>query len=392
MSHSSSEPKRARRSAGRANEGPHHELRQRPAAWTPRSATSDSVCRPLRWMPGLAPPPLLYPILESAVAHHSGRSLDEHRRFLGQLMSPATATAASNPDLAWFPTAATAEELAEPTSGNRMIAEPYTKRMNAIIGVDQAAAFILCSVEAAAAAGIDRDRWVFPLAVADLNDVFYPVERPDLHRSPAIETAGRALFEYARCGIDDISAFDFYSCLPVAVEIAATAIDLALDDARGLTVTGGHAYFGGPGNNYTTHSIATMTQRLRDDPGAIGLTTGLGWYVTKHSLGLWSTTPPEHGFGKPDLSIDQSAIDATAMTQAEPSTAGPATVDGWTVIHDRDAGPSTVVAYATTPDRRRVVVRRDDPSLATELSGTRLVGRTVTVVPREAGAAGFELG
>lgn len=340
---------------------------------------------------GLAPPPFLYPILESAVAHQAGRSLDEQRRFLGRFMAPATEVAASHPDLAWFPEPATAKELSEPSPANRMIAEPYTKRMNAIIEVDQAAAFLLCSVEAAEAAGILRDRWVFPLAVADLNDVFYPLERPELHRSPAIETAGRELFDAAGCGLDDISRFDFYSCFPVAVEISATALGLGLDDPRPLTATGGHAYFGGPGNNYTTHSIATMARQLRNDPGAIGLTTGLGWYLTKHSLGLWSTTPPERGFATPDLSADQAAIDATALPQAEPRTTGPATVDGWTIIHDRDAGPASVVAYVSTADRERVVVRRDDPSLAAELSGGQVVGRTVTVVPGGNGPAGFEL-
>ncbi|MGY6500477.1 MAG: acetyl-CoA acetyltransferase [Acidimicrobiales bacterium] len=341
---------------------------------------------------GLAPPPFLYPILESAVAHHAGRSLEEQRRFLGRFMAPATEVAASHPELAWFPKPATPEELSEPTPDNRMIAEPYTKRMNAIIEVDQAAAYLLCSVEAAEAAGIPRDRWVFPLGVTDLNDVFHPLERPELHRSPAIETAGRALFEAVGCGLDDISRFDFYSCFPVAVEVSATALGLDLADPRPFTVTGGHAYFGGPGNNYTSHSIATMAHQLREDPGAIGLTTGLGWYLTKHSIGLWSTTPPERGFAKPDLSEAQANIDATALAQAEPSSTGPATVDGWTVIHDRDAGPATVAAYATTADRRRVVVRRDDPSLAAELSGGQLVGTTVTVVPGGEGPAGFELG
>src|SRR5690606_20258968 len=103
---------------------------------------------------GLAPPPFLYPILGSAVAHRAGRSLAEQRQFLGHFMAPATEVAASHPELAWFPTPATAQELSEPTPANRMIAEPYTKRMNAIIEVDQAAAFLLCSVEAAEAAGI----------------------------------------------------------------------------------------------------------------------------------------------------------------------------------------------------------------------------------------------
>lgn len=340
---------------------------------------------------GLAAPPFLYPILESAVAHHAGRSLDQQRRFLGELMSPATAVAATHPDLAWFPSAARAPELSEPTAANRMVAEPYTKRMNAIIEVDQAAALLLCSVEAAEAAGIPRERWVFPLGVADLHDVFFPVERPELHRSPAIETAGRALFDAVGCGPDDVSRFDFYSCFPVAVEISATALGLDLADERPFTVTGGHAYFGGPGNNYTTHSIATMAGLLREDPGAVGLTTGLGWYVTKHSIGLWSTTPPSRGFTRPDLSAQQRRIDATAVPQLPAGAGGLATVDGWTVIHDRDAGPASVVAYATTADGQRAVVRRDDPALAAELSGSQLVGRTLAIVGESDGPASFEL-
>jgi acetyl-CoA C-acetyltransferase len=340
---------------------------------------------------GLAPPPFLYPILESAVAHRAGRDLDAQRRFLGGFMARATEVAATHPDQAWFPKAAGPDELSAPTPDNRMIAEPYTKRMNAIIEVDQAAALLLCSVEAAEAAGIPRDRWVFPLGVADLNDVFYPLERPELHRSPAVETAGRALFDAVGCGLDDVSRFDFYSCFPVAVEISASALGLDLADRRPFTVTGGHAYFGGPGNNYTTHSIATMAGELREDAGAIGLTTGLGWYVTKHSIGLWSTTPPSAGFVKPDLREAQAAIDATALAQAPSGAAGPATVDGWTIIHDRDAGPTTVVAYATTVERQRVAVRRDDPALAAELSGGRLIGATIDVVPRADASASFEL-
>ncbi|QYG94473.1 acetyl-CoA acetyltransferase [Iamia sp. SCSIO 61187] len=342
---------------------------------------------------GLAPPPFLYPILESAVAHAAGRTLDEQRRFLGAFMALATSVAASRPDLAWFPRVRSAAELSEPTPDNRMIAEPYTKLMNAIIEVDQAAALVLCSVEAAEAAGVPRDRWVFPLGVADLNDVFHPVQRPELHRSPAIEAAGRRLFDDVGVGLDDISRFDFYSCFPVAVEMSATALGLDLADERPFTVTGGHAYFGGPGNDYTTHSIATMAAELRADPGAVGLTSGLGWYVTKHSLGLWSTEPRGSGFVRPDLSEEQASIDATARPLAPIDATCEATVDGWTVIHDRDMGPAAVVAYATTDEGARAVVRRDDPGLAAELSGGQLVRSRIVVEPPSEGEgpAGFTI-
>ena len=93
----------------------------------------------------------------------------------------------------------------------------------------------------------------------------------------------------------------------------------------------------------------------------------------------------------PDLSGAQTAIDATALAPAPAGSAGSARVDGWTILHDRDTGPAAVVAYATTPDRQRVVVRRDDPSLAAELSGGQLVGRTIAVIAVPEGPPSFAL-
>ena len=60
---------------------------------------------------------------------------------------------------------------------------------------------------------------------------------------------------------------------------------------RPLTVTGGLTFGGGPGNNYGTHAVASMVGVLRADPGSLGLVTGLGWYLTKHSLGIYGTEP-----------------------------------------------------------------------------------------------------
>src|SRR3546814_13298701 len=138
---------------------------------------------------GLAPPPFLYPILESAVAHHAGRTLDEQRRFLGRFMAPATEVAAAHPDLAWFPEPATPDELSESTPGNRMIAEPYTKRLDATTQVDPAAAFPLCSAAVAESAGIPRAPWAFPLRGSDPNDAFHPSECHRLTQPPAPQPA-----------------------------------------------------------------------------------------------------------------------------------------------------------------------------------------------------------
>src|SRR3546814_9512595 len=64
---------------------------------------------------------------------------------------------------------------------------------------------------------------------------------------------------------------DLYSCFPSAVEIGCKEIGISEDDPRGLTVTGGLPYFGGPGNSYVVHSISEMIRRVRSEPGVLVL-------------------------------------------------------------------------------------------------------------------------
>ena len=341
---------------------------------------------------GVVAPAHLYPLFESALAARAGRTLDEQRQWLGRFMAPCTELAARRADLAWFPTPRSPAELSEPGPDNRLVAEPYTKRLNSIIAVDQAAALVLLSAGAAAAAGVPTDRWVFPWVSADCNDVFHPAARPDLSRSPGIEAAGRAALSSAGIGIDDVAWLDLYSCFPSAIEMAAEALGVAFDDGRGFTVTGGMPYFGGPGNNYTSHAIAAMGQRCREDPAGVGLTTGLGWYVTKHAVGLWSATPPPRGWRRPDTATEQARIDATALPVATgENTVGEGTVAAFTVVHDRDAGPAWVPAVVDSADGRRTIARLDDPSFAASVTGGTLVGARVAVEPSPDGVPGFRV-
>ena len=126
------------------------------------------------------------------------------------------------------------------------------------------------------------------------------------HR-PSGSPGGRAL-ELAGVGVDDIDLVDVYSCFPSAVQVAAAELGLPLDDPdRPLTVTGGLTFAGGPWNNYVTHSIATMAERLAANPGQRGLITANGGFLTKHSFGVYGSEPPEHEFRWEDV---QAAVDA----------------------------------------------------------------------------------
>lgn len=331
---------------------------------------------------GIMMPVQMYPIFESALAARAGRSMVEQREWLGRLMAPFTQVAASHPDLAWFPVARTPEELSTVTAENRYICEPYPKLLNSIIAVEQSASIIVCAAEVAEVAGVPRDRWVFPWSAASAHDVFFPAERPNLHRSEGIAAAGRLALEAAQIGIDDVAMFDLYSCFPSAVQMGAEALGIALDDSRGLTVTGGLPYFGGPGNNYVSHSIAVMVDRCREDPKGIGLLTGLGWYTTKHSIGIYSSALPRQRFARADAAAEQARIDAMAVAVAgndDLDGEAVATVEAMTVVHDRDAGPVSAPAFLNLDDGRRVVAALADSTQATALSEAGLVGQKVKV-------------
>jgi acetyl-CoA C-acetyltransferase len=324
--------------------------------------------------PGLSPeemacqlvtPAQIYPILENAYRNSLGRSLEQHQEALGSLMESFNIVARDNP-YAWFPEARSASEIAKPSLENRMIALPYTKYMNAVIKVDQGAALVLCSAEKARSLGISSDRWVFPVSGADCSDVWYFSRRPDLHRSPAIAAAGKAVLESSGLSIHDIALVDLYSCFPVAVEIAATELGLPLDGSISLTLTGGLPYFGGPGNNYSTHAIAHMLHRLRASPNrTLGLVTALGWFVTKHSVGLYSTEPPTGGYRYCDMSAEQARIDAGELGWLGDNGARVRVV-GYTVLYDRASNPERAPAVVETIDGPRLRAIAEVPLEAIE--------------------------
>jgi acetyl-CoA C-acetyltransferase len=309
---------------------------------------------------GLDRPLRVFPLFENALRAAAGETIEEHQRTVSELWARFSSVAATNP-FAWSPRARTAQEVRSTGPSNRMVSFPYPKLMNANDRVDQGAGFILCSVGAARDAGVPRDRWVFPVAGADAHDHWLLSHRQDLRSSPAIRIAGNRLLSVAGAGIDDIAHVDLYSCFPCAVQIAARELGLPLDDpGRPLTVTGGLGFAGGPGNNYVSHSIASMAQRLRADPGALGLVTGLGWYSTKHAIGLWSTAPPAAGFRHV---CPQDAVDSLPRRTPAPEYEGDATIETYTVVHDRDGAPQLAILAVLTGDQHRAwgnISERDD--------------------------------
>ncbi len=325
---------------------------------------------------GVLQPISIYPLFENALRADAGRGLEEHRAALGSLWSSFSRVAATNP-YAWITEPHDGEEITIPSTTNRMIAEPYTKLMVANLPVDQGAALIICSMAAAVSAGVSRDAMIFPIAHAQGDDPHFISDRPDLGRSPAIELVGSTVFDLAESSIDEVAHVDLYSCFPVAVELGANALRLPLDDpSRPLTVTGGLTFGGGPGNNYVTHSIATMVERLRANPGDLGLVTGLSYFATCHAAGLYSSEPPRRPFAARDV---QGQLDALPTQAVEATLDGPITVETFTIAHDRDAGPNLATLAVRDARGVRSWGTISDPGRLTELTGTDLRGRTGTL-------------
>lgn len=331
---------------------------------------------------GASEPIIVYPLFETALRHAAGHTVAEHQHHVSELWAGLNTVAVDNPH-AWSRVPRTAEELRTVGPGNRMVVAPYPKLLCSNIEVDQAAALLLCSYEAAAASGVADDRMVFLLAGADAHDHYWFSERHHLAEAPAVGLAARAALDVAGVDVDDVARFDLYSCFPSAVQLTMGALGLVGPgggDERPLSVTGGLGFAGGPANNYAAHSIARMVEACRDDAGSIGLVHALGWFATKHSLGLYSTRPPEHRrFALADRAATQAAVDALPRRATAGAYEGSATIEATAVHFGRDGTPDTGVVALLEPAGARVLATTTDFDLLSEMADETCEGRTATV-------------
>lgn len=324
----------------------------------------------------------VYPLFENAIRGAKGRDVASHLKAMGKLFSPFSKVASENP-YSWFPTYRSAEEIATPSEKNRFVGFPYTKYLNAVIEVDQAAALIMTSVAKARELGIPESKWIYLHGCADATEIWNVSERVNYHTSPAIRMIGKKAFAMAGLDVGDLSYIDLYSCFPSAVELACREFGIAEDDPRGLTVTGGLPYFGGAGNNYVMHSVATMLDKLRAKPGAFGLCTGNGWYVTKHSAGIYSTKPTEGRWQREDPKSYQKEIDAEPHPEVVEKPEGAAKIETYTVVMDRKGKRFGIVVGRLENGKRFLANTPDDETTLDWMMREEMLGRTGTVTTTE---------
>jgi acetyl-CoA C-acetyltransferase len=240
----------------------------------------------------------------------------------------------------------------------------------------------MTSVEKAREWGIPQDRWVFLHGCADGTDTWFVSERDRLDASPAIHGCARLALDMAGRRLSDVTAFDLYSCFPSAVEVAMKEIGLAEDDPRPVSVTGGLPFFGGPGNNYVTHSIAEMMKVVRRQPGTFGMVTANGNYLTKHSAGLYSTEPTHGPWHRQDPKILQAKLDARPRQGVNAAPHGTGRIETYCVAYGKAAPEKGYIFGRLDGSGDRFVAMTDsDPALLADMLAREQLGRPVKVGP-----------
>ena len=330
---------------------------------------------------GARTPIHLYALFENARRARLGLDRAAYAQAMGDLFAPFTAVAAGNPH-AMAPERLTSAEISEITPRNRMVADPFPRRVIARDQANQGAAVLLTSLGQARALGVPENRMIYLYGGADVAERT-PIARQDLSRSPATVLACRAALAAADTPLEQIDRFDLYSCFPIAVFNVLDGLGLSPDDPRPLTQTGGLPFFGGAGNNYSMHAIASMVRALRQAPGEIGLVGANGGFLSKYSVGVYGAAPRAWApFTSSALQAEIDAWPAPRLVEA-----GQGEIETYTI--DYGGKTPTVTIVGRTGDGARFVAMSDpaDPGLAGRMAVEEPLGGAVTARLNDNGRA-----
>lgn len=329
---------------------------------------------------GLTGAPVQYGLLDNARRSRLGLGVREYRHQMAELFAPMSKVAAKNP-FSSSPVERSVEEVETVTDENRMICDPYPRLLVARDTVNQGAAAVLMSVEAARRLGVPEEKWVYLHGHSDLIEQAL-LERVDLGASPAAVHAAHEALRVAGVGVEDIATFDLYSCFPFPVFLICETLGLAADDPRGLTLTGGLPYFGGPGNSYSLHAIAETVTQMRDKPGAFGFVGANGGIMSKYSVGIYSTEPTDWRTSRSaELTAQVADLPTVSVTKAPD---GVGTVETYSVRYDWPVRTGIIVGRLDS-DGSRFMATTEDADLVSLMSDGDPLGAQITVTPTENG-------
>ncbi|NOX34915.1 MAG: hypothetical protein GXP56_14505 [Deltaproteobacteria bacterium] len=335
---------------------------------------------PLEKTHGVKHPMQGFPLFETALWAASGLDLQSYLIKTGKMWSKFSRTASTHP-FAWTKTTRTPEEIITPGPANRPIAFPYTKYMNSFVTVDQGAAVILMSEETAKKYLQKERQTVYFLGGGYAEDrQRFMIEKSDFTLSPPLKAAVEKALARSCMVQENLDCFDLYSCFPCAVSIAKKMIGIFDDDPRPLTLTGGLGFFGGPGNNYSLHSVATLAEKISTGKKSNGLVTALGWFMHKHAAGIYSSFPSKGKFKNHDIEDQKNCLAGQAPVKIKNQVTGSGTIETYTVMYSINHEPSYAVLYGKTRDNFRFVARtKNHPDIFKQLTSKNMVGQEVSV-------------
>jgi acetyl-CoA C-acetyltransferase len=329
---------------------------------------------------GLTGAAVQYGLLDNARRGRLGLGVAEYRSEMAELFAPFSKVAAKNP-FSSSPIERSVDEITTVTDDNRMICDPYPRLLVARDQVNQGAAAIMMSVEAARRLGVPEERWVYLHGHADIVEQDL-LDRVDLGASPAAVMAAQEALRVAGIGVDDVATFDLYSCFPFPVFVICDALGISGDDQRGLTLTGGLPYFGGPGNSYSLHAIAETVAEMRDKPGRFGFVGANGGTMSKYSVGIYSTTPVEWRTNRSNEINDQIAALPRVSITEQPDGLG--TIETYSVRYDWPVRTGIIVGRLDV-DGSRFMATTEDEDLVALMSDGDPLGAAIAVRPTEKG-------
>jgi acetyl-CoA C-acetyltransferase len=165
----------------------------------------------------------------------------------------------------------------------------------------------------------------------------------------------RRTLELNRMNSADFDYVELYSCFPCVPKMARRVLGWPIE--KPATVFGGLTFGGGPIGNYMSHAVVSMVLKLRV-AGHYGLLFANGGFAThNHTIVIGrepiaaAAFPGEFHF-QAEADADRGAVPAILETYE-----GPAMIETYTVLYERDRSPKWGVIVARTPDGARTLAK-----------------------------------
>ena len=316
----------------------------------------------------------IYPLMEHRKRTVRGMQRPDYLNYLGEVLTPLANAARVNP-YTMFENVPESDEIAVVSGRNRVVGDPHLKSMVAKDGVNQSAAVLVMSFELASELGL-ADKAVFLRGFAEAAE--QPLlERPDLSTSPALRWTYDNAVASSGLSVSDIEAFDLYSCFPIAVIEAMEALGIDIDDPRPTSLTGGLPFFGGPGNNYSMHGIASAVSSIQSGQYSHVLVGALGGHMSKHAVGVYSGTPASGDWLSSEKAFEEAGNSASLASEFS----GSAVVETFTVKMIPEGQWLAVLAINDEGERVIAASLLEQGELYDKFTGGEPIGERVMIEP-----------